>query len=29
MYGFYLAIGQQGSGKTVFITKLMIDNLKK
>lgn len=28
MYGFYLAIGQQGSGKTVFITKLMIDNLK-
>jgi len=26
MYGFYLAIGRQGSGKTAFITKLLIDN---
>ena len=26
MYGFYLAIGKQGSGKTAFITKLLIDN---
>lgn len=27
--GFYLAIGQQGSGKTILITKLLIDNLKE
>jgi len=26
MYGFYLAIGRQGSGKTAFITKLLVDN---
>lgn len=26
MHGFYLAIGRQGSGKTAFITKLLIDN---
>ena len=26
MKGFYLAIGKQGSGKTLFITKLAIDN---
>ena len=26
MYGFYLAIGRQGSGKTAFVTKLLIDN---
>src|SRR5690554_5023714 len=26
MYGFYLAIGRQGSGKTAFITKLLLDN---
>lgn len=26
MHGFYLAIGRQGSGKTVFITKLLVDN---
>jgi len=26
MYGFYLAIGCQGSGKTAFITKLLVDN---
>ena len=26
MYGFYLAIGRQGSGKTAFITKLLFDN---
>lgn len=28
-YGLHLAIGQQGSGKTLFITKLLIDILKK
>jgi len=27
MHGFYLAIGRQGSGKTAFITKLLVDNL--
>lgn len=27
MNGFYLAIGKQGSGKTLFITKLMADNV--
>jgi len=27
MNGFYLAIGKQGSGKTLFITKLLVDNL--
>jgi archaellum biogenesis ATPase FlaH len=27
MHGFYLAIGKQGSGKTLFITKLMYDSL--
>ncbi len=26
MHGFYLAIGRQGSGKTAFITKLLVDN---
>lgn len=26
MNGFYLGIGKQGSGKTLFITKLMYDN---
>ena len=26
MFGFYLAIGRQGSGKTAFITKLLVDN---
>ena len=26
MQGFYIAIGRQGSGKTAFITKLLIDN---
>ena len=26
MQGFYLAIGRQGSGKTAFITKLLVDN---
>lgn len=29
MKGFYLAIGKQGSGKTCFITKCLIDNLDK
>ena len=28
MNGFYLAIGKQGSGKTLFTTKLLIDNFK-
>ena len=28
MNGFYLAIGKQGSGKTLFITRLLVDNLK-
>lgn len=27
MKGFYLAIGKQGSGKTLFITKHLIDNV--
>ena len=26
MQGFYIAIGRQGSGKTAFITKLLVDN---
>ena len=26
MHGFYLAIGRQSSGKTAFITKLLVDN---
>ena len=26
MHGFYVAIGRQGSGKTAFITKLLVDN---
>ena len=29
MHGFYLAIGRQGSGKTAFITKLLVDNYTK
>jgi len=29
MNGFYLAIGKQGSGKTVFITKLLVNDLEK
>ncbi len=29
MNGFYLAIGKQGSGKTLFITKLLVDNKDK
>ena len=29
MHGFYLAIGRQGSGKTAFITKLLVDNYSK
>lgn len=28
MKGFYLAIGKQGSGKTLFITKHLVDNIK-
>ncbi len=28
MNGFYIAIGKQGSGKTLFITKLCIDNFE-
>ena len=28
MNGFYLAIGKQGSGKTLFITKILVDNFK-
>lgn len=28
MKGFYLSIGKQGSGKTLFITKLVSENLK-
>lgn len=28
MNGFYLAIGKQGSGKTLFTTKLLVDNYK-
>ena len=27
--GFYLSIGKQGSGKTILITKLLVDNLKE
>lgn len=27
MKGFYIAIGRQGSGKTLFITKHLVDNL--
>ena len=27
--GFYLAIGKQGTGKTVMITKLLVDELEK
>ena len=29
MNGFYLAIGQQGSGKTLFSVKLLVDDIKK
>ena len=29
MQGFYLALGKQGSGKTAFITKHLVDNLNK
>jgi hypothetical protein len=29
MHGFYIAIGQQGSGKTLLITKLCADNYDK
>ena len=28
LYGLYIAVGRQGSGKTVFMIKLLIDNLK-
>ncbi len=28
LYGLYIAVGRQGSGKTVFMVKLLIDNLK-
>ena len=28
LYGLYIAVGKQGSGKTVFMIKLLIDNLK-
>ena len=27
--GCFIAVGEQGSGKTAFITKLTIDNLKE
>lgn len=28
LYGLYIAVGRQGSGKTLFMIKLLIDNLK-
>jgi hypothetical protein len=28
LYGLYIAVGRQGSGKTLFMVKLLIDNLK-
>ena len=28
LYGLYIAVGKQGSGKTLFMIKLLIDNLK-
>ncbi len=28
LYGLYIAVGKQGSGKTLFMVKLLIDNLK-
>lgn len=29
MVGFYIALGKQGSGKTLFITKCLVDEYKK